>query len=90
MKKHLATPKLDFKNQYDLKIGTNITSLMLTSLYRNITTNFIQPVYVYGYLRAQLCLTLCNPVSIPGSSVHGILLARILEWVANPLLRDRT
>ena len=33
---------------------------------------------------AQLCLTLCNPVdcSPPGSSVHGILQARILEWVA--------
>ena len=30
------------------------------------------------------CLTLCNPVdcSIPGSSVHGLLSARILEWVA--------
>ena len=30
------------------------------------------------------CLTLCNPVvsSLPGSSVHGILQARILEWVA--------
>jgi len=33
---------------------------------------------------AELCLTLCNPVdcSVPGSSVHGILQARILEWVA--------
>ena len=33
---------------------------------------------------AQLCLTLCNPVdcSPPGSSAHGILQARILEWVA--------
>ena len=32
---------------------------------------------------AQSCLTLCNPVDcIPqGSSVHGILQARILEWV---------
>ena len=32
----------------------------------------------------QSCLTLCNPVdcSLPGSSVHGILQARILEWVA--------
>ena len=30
----------------------------------------------------QLCLTLCHPVdcSLPGSSVHGILKARILEW----------
>ena len=33
---------------------------------------------------AQPCLTLCDPVdcSPPGSSVHGILQARILEWVA--------
>ena len=33
---------------------------------------------------AQSCLTLCNPVdcSPPGSSVHGILQARILECVA--------
>ena len=34
----------------------------------------------------QLCPTLCDPVdhSPPGSSVHGILQARILEWVAMP------
>ena len=34
-------------------------------------------------LVAQLCLTLCDPMdcSPPGSSVHGILQARILEWV---------
>ena len=32
----------------------------------------------------QLCPTLCNPMdcSPPGSFVHGILQARILEWVA--------
>ena len=32
----------------------------------------------------QSCLTLCNPMdcSPPGSSVHGISQARILEWVA--------
>ena len=31
-----------------------------------------------------LCLTLCDPIdcSLPGSSVHGALQARILEWVA--------
>ena len=30
------------------------------------------------------CLTLCDPVdcSLPGSSVHGILQVRILEWVS--------
>ena len=31
---------------------------------------------------AQSCLTLCDPMDLPGSSVHGILQARILEWVA--------
>ena len=32
---------------------------------------------------AQSCPTLCDPMdcSLPGSSVHGILQARILEWV---------
>ena len=34
----------------------------------------------------QSFLTLCHPVdcSLPGSSVHGILQVRILEWVAMP------
>ena len=34
-------------------------------------------------------LTFCNPTdySLPGSSIHGILQARILEWVAIPLSR---
>ena len=38
----------------------------------------------------QSCLTLCNPVdcSLPGSSVHGILQARILEWVAMSSSRE--
>ena len=33
---------------------------------------------------AQSCLTLCDPLdcSLPGSSVHGIFQARVLEWVA--------
>ena len=37
----------------------------------------------------QLCLTLCDAMdcSLPGFSVHGILQARILEWVAIPLLQ---
>ena len=32
----------------------------------------------------QLCLTLCDPMDYtpPGSSVHGIFQAKILEWVA--------
>ena len=46
----------------------------------------------------QSCPTLCNPMdcSLPGSSLHGSLQARILEWVAitfsrwSSRLRDRT
>ena len=38
----------------------------------------------------QSCLTLCYPVdcSLPGFSVHGILQARILDWVAIYSSRD--
>ena len=40
-------------------------------------------------MKAQPCSTLCNPMdfSPPGSSVHGILQARILEWIAIPFSR---
>ena len=40
-------------------------------------------------LVAKLCWTLCDPMdcSPPGSSVHGILQAKILEWVAMSLSR---
>ena len=55
-------------------------------------------VVVVVVLVAQSCLTLCNPMdrSLPGSSVHGILQARILQWVAilfsrgSSRSRDRT
>ena len=49
----------------------------------------------YLWSRAVLCLdtqscpNLCNPMdcSLPGPSVHGILQARILEWIAYPFSR---
>ena len=45
---------------------------------------------MHASLVAQSCPTLCGPrdYSPPGLSVHGILQARILEWVAIPSLRD--
>ena len=38
----------------------------------------------------QLCPTVCNPMdrSLPGSSIHGILQARILEWVVISFSRE--
>ena len=51
-------------------------------------------MYTYGWQKkesevAQSCLTLCDPVdcSPPGFSDHGILQARILEWVATSFFR---
>ena len=40
--------------------------------------------HVRMHMDPQLCPTLCDPVdcSLPGSSVHRIFQARILEWVA--------
>ena len=39
---------------------------------------------------AQLCPTLCDPMdcSLPGSSVHGIFQAIVLEWVAISFARE--
>ena len=41
---------------------------------------------------AQSCLTLCDPMgcSLPGSSIHGIFQARVLEWGANPPLKKHS
>ena len=44
------------------------------------------PILIFSYpacMCAQSCLTLCYPMdySPPGSPVHGIFKARVLEWV---------
>ena len=47
------------------------------------------PLHCIQHACAQPCPTPCDPVdcSPPGSSVHGILQARILDWVAVPSSR---
>ena len=64
----------------------NSTSLTLSSIkmlsqlsLNKFTTLFLKKVKV-----AQSCLTLCEPMDY---TVHGILQARILEWVAFPFSR---
>ena len=44
------------------------------------------------FLAAQSCLIICDPTgcSLPGFSVHGMLQARILEWVAISSSRGST
>ena len=54
----------------------------------NVSPGFSDLLAVQVWV-TQLCLTLCDPMdyNLPGSSVHGILQTRILEWVAIPFSR---
>ena len=59
----------------------NYTQYFVITYMRNLKDN----IYIYiCVLFTQSCLTLCNPTdySLPGSSVHEILQARMLVWVA--------
>ena len=68
---------------------------MYIYVYKNRCVCIYIYIYMYIYdhillLSCKLCLTLCNPMdcSPPGSSVHGISQARILEWVAISFSRE--
>ena len=54
-----------------------------------ITNLIIETCKNVKVLITQLCLSLCDPMdcSLSGSSVHGILQASTLEWVAIPFSR---
>ena len=64
----------------------------LVSVPRNAGNYFDTHLYIrkVKVLVTQSCPTLCDPMdcSLPGSSVHGFLQARILEWVAIPFSRE--
>ena len=56
--------------------------LFVTEYYPTVWIYYI--LFISAAKSLQLCPTLCDPIygSPPGSSVPGILQARILEWVA--------
>ena len=56
----------------------------------HITLKCVRVCVCVCVLVIQSCLTFCNPMdcSPPGSSVHGILQARIQERVAIPFSMD--
>ena len=61
-------------------------AVCLDSLWQSPFHSVVSLTMSWAVLRAKLlqsCLTLCDPMdySPPGSSVRGILQARILEWV---------
>ena len=67
-----------------------LSRLVITFLPRNkcLLISWLQSLQWF-YEVAQSRLILCDPMdcSLPGSSVHGILQARVLEWVAFPFSR---
>ena len=52
----------------------------------NIQSHLFWTLWTGSLCAQSSCLTLCDPMdcSPPGSSIHGILQARILEWIAMP------
>ena len=59
----------------------------IPTFYPLVTIGFV--FYICCYLVSKSYLTLCDPMnrSLPGSSVHRILQARVLKWVAMPSSR---
>ena len=65
------------------RVGEEDQKMELTYfLFKKEQSNSV--VYVSGCMHVQSHPTLCDHMdsSLPGSSLHGILQARILEWVA--------
>ena len=77
----------DFVNSQVLYQGQVLDVLFFPSLWACLFRYDTLCVLV-----AQLCPTLCDPMhcSPPGSFVHGILQARLLEWVAISFSRSLT
>ena len=68
-------------------LGTSSPYLLEAEVQRPVTLPFLHSCHLL--LVPQSCLPLCDPMdcSPPGSSVHGTLQARKLEWVAISLCR---
>ena len=96
------TVYLNFNNSIWQCIKTNfykITSQLWRKIQRTIILWSVRPFFFYiitlwytweWVLVTQSCLILCAPLdcSLTVSSVHGILQARILEWVAIPFSKE--
>ena len=77
LNRHLAIREIGVANKY-----TKRRSISHVNRERETETTLRNRLHVGSV--TQSCLTLCDPIDCgpPGSSVHGILQARRLEWVA--------
>ena len=71
-------------SQSDWEVGKDMVSQTFPINYLSVTLIFSDCVFISWSEVAQLCPTLCDPMdySPPGSSIHGIFQASVLEWVA--------
>ena len=83
LSKWVIVPMLFQNSSYLSCHVLHVATTLLTYLLA-VTVSVCRTVLV-----AQSCLTLCDPTncSLPGFSVHGILQAKILEWIAIPFSR---
>ena len=87
---HRVTKSQIGLNRLNIHACTHLVNTTWDRLGCILTTTYaiIRMLYSYYITTAakslQSCPTLCDPVdgSPPGSCVHGILQARVLEWVA--------
>ena len=65
---------------FALEVNRDHSLIFETAPKYRILDSFVD----YAAKSLQSCPTLCDPMdcSLPGSSVHGIFQARVLEWVA--------
>ena len=75
-------------NKHDIS-GQKTNHLLCCQHMKDLYTSELFFAFLHACSVAQSCRALCDSVdcSPPGSSVHGILQARIVEWVAMPSSR---
>ena len=81
----------DFQLKMNTRIGPRIRTTIAMTIYRAVTRckvlpekSYLSKTTLWCLKVTQLCPTLCNPMDY---TIHGILQARILEWVAFPFSR---
>ena len=72
-----------------MQVGNSICVLVYASEF-SLMEMYLLPIFLQVFAKLlQSCPTLCDPMdcSPPGSSAHGVIQARILEWVTMPSSR---
>ena len=85
---HFEILLISFRSQ--IRCSTTLRVCLLNFLFCVFKISGVCVCVCVCVLVAQSCLTLRDPMdySPPGSSIHGLLQARILEWVAIPFSRE--